>query len=77
MSEAVELVETILGLTGPTDAAARGRLIHPDCEIVMPGAGRLTCEELTAYIQVFSTAFPRDQLEMLRQLGLIPEPEAV
>jgi ketosteroid isomerase-like protein len=142
VSEAVELVKTILGLNGCGDLAARRRLIHPDCEVVMSGAGRLTRDELVAYSQVFTTAFPKsehaidraletgdwvviecrwvaaqtgpfttpqgeipatgrtahtrlcvvcrvhagravsihgywDQLEMLQQLGLVPEPEAV
>jgi hypothetical protein len=61
MPEAVELVKTILGLAGSRDAAARWRLVHPDCEIVMSGAGRLTRDELAAYVQVFTTAFPRSE----------------
>jgi ketosteroid isomerase-like protein len=142
MSEAMGLAERLFTIAGSSDIAARQRLIHPDCEIVMSGAGRLTREELADYSRVLATAFPRaghaidrileigdsvvvqgswiathtgpfvtphghipatgrtintrlclvcrvcdgqavsihgywDQLEMLEQLGLVPEPEAV
>jgi ketosteroid isomerase-like protein len=61
MSVAVELVRRIIQLTDRGNFRARERLIHPDCEIVMSGAGRLTRAELTRYSQTFATAFPRSE----------------
>ncbi|HYU58404.1 MAG TPA: ester cyclase [Actinomycetota bacterium] len=59
MSEAVELARKIVDLTDSGNFRAREHLIHPDCEIVMSGAGRLTRQEFTRYSQALATAFPQ------------------
>ncbi|HZD67477.1 MAG TPA: ester cyclase [Actinomycetes bacterium] len=58
MSDAVELARQIVDLTDRGNFRAREHLIHPGCEIVMSGAGRLTRQEFTHYSQMFATAFP-------------------
>jgi predicted ester cyclase len=59
MSAAAEVATRIVELTDSGNFRARERLIHPDCEIVMSGAGRLTRQGFTRYSQAFATAFPR------------------
>jgi hypothetical protein len=101
MSEAMGLAERLFTIAGSSDIAARQRLIHPDCEIVMsgswiathtgpfvtphghiPATGRTINTRLCLVCRVrdgqaVSIHGYWDQLEMLEQLGLVPEPEAV
>jgi predicted ester cyclase len=59
MPAAAEVATRIVELTDSGNFRARERLIHPDCEIVTSGAGRLTRQGFTRYGQAFATAFPQ------------------